>query len=208
MVDGAANYREESAVGKDRFRGFMVFLGLAEDDYDDFGRSTGVERPFVDAPAFEQSEQQWASAPAPVSSSMPPRPLGAQRTEAVPRVGSLNNAPAQRPMVRPLQAQSVRPITTLAQADDVIIFQPTSYDESKKIADQLKARRPIVINLMGIDADLKRRLLDFTSGVVYTLSGSIKVITPQVYIAIPQNFHVNPETYDRLRRQFSPARDL
>jgi cell division inhibitor SepF len=208
MVSGAVNYREESAVVKDRFRGFMVFLGLAEDDYDDFGRSTGVERPFVDAPAFEQPEPEWSNAPAPSSSSLPPRPFAPQRTEAIPRVGTLGQTPAQRPMVRPLQPQSVRPITTLAQADDVIIFQPMSYDESKKIADQLKARRPIVINLVGIDADLKRRLLDFTSGVVYTLSGSIKVITPHVYIAIPQNFHVNPETYDRLRRQFSSARDL
>ncbi len=174
----------------------MVYVGLTEDDYDDLGR--GSERPFVDASTGDMYESQWAPQPAPA----PVAPVQ-QRT---PSVSVLDNgyapSPAGRPVVRATPpSSSVRPITTLAHDGDLEVLVPHSYEDSKRIGDHLKARRALVVNLVMADADLSRRIIDFSSGVVYTLSGRIQRVAPQVYLLAPQNLRVSPEAIERLRQQ-------
>ncbi len=185
---------EESGVLKDSFRKLMVYVGLTEDDYDEFGRPRESERPFVERP--EPDESPWATTS-----------VGA-RSGAV---SVLDTAPgasgSSRPLIRPAQPSSaVRPITTLAHDGDVDVVVPTTYEESKRIADDLRARRALVINLATIDSELGRRIIDFSAGVVYTLSGKITKIGPHVYLLVPPNVRVSPESIERLRHQnFRPS---
>lgn len=180
---------------KDSFRKLMVYVGLTEDDYDDLGR--GAERPFVDNTPHDAYESQWAP-----PAQQPVAPVVAR----TPSVSVLDNgyAPsaAARPMMRPATpSSSVRPITTLAHDGDLEVLVPRSYEDSKRIGDHLKARRALVVNLVMADADLSRRIIDFSSGVVYTLAGRIQRVAPQVYLLTPQNVRVSPESIDRLRQQ-------
>jgi FtsZ-interacting cell division protein YlmF len=111
-------------------------------------------------------------------------------------------APPRRPVVRAAApANAVRPITTLAYEEDLSVVAPQSYEESKRIGDDLKGRRALVVSLVNADAEVGRRILDFSSGVVYTLGGRIQKVSHHVYLLVPPNVRVSPESLDRLRQE-------
>jgi cell division inhibitor SepF len=193
-------------VLKDRFHSFMVFLGLAEEDFDDeYGRGAREERPAYNAPApTETYDAPWATAA--------PAPIVAPRSSSVSVIdgyGNPSSATAGRPVMRPVATgSSVRPITTMAHDGDVAVFVPRSYDDSKRIGDELRSRRSLVVNLTTVDAELSRRITDFASGVVYTLGGKIRRIDNHVYLLSPADVRVSPESIERLRQNgFRPVGD-
>lgn len=65
--------------------------------------------------------------------------------------------------------------------------KPTDFDEAAEIADSLKARQAVLMNLEMTEADTARRLLDFLSGVAYALGGRIMRVSAQAYIIAPTN---------------------
>jgi FtsZ-interacting cell division protein YlmF len=186
-------------VLKDSFKKFMVYVGLTEDEYPEMGQSRS-ERPFTESADTEAFENHWAPQPAPAV---------APRVSSVSVLHDTSVAPAvpSRPVVRPATPSSaVRPITTLAQDEDLAVLRPLSYEDSKRIGDELKARKALVIDLAQADADLSRRIVDFSSGVIYTLSGRIQKVGPHVYLLAPPNVRVSPEAISRLReRNFRPV---
>jgi cell division inhibitor SepF len=193
-------------VLKDRFRSFMVFLGLAEEDYDEGYVAPEEPAAYSPPPGAATYDAPYGSAGAVPASAPSVR-------SSVSVIDQHGAAPAPalaasgRPLMRPVGASSVRPITTMAH-DDIDVFVPRSYDDSKRIGDELRARRPLVVNLAAADADLSRRITDFASGVVYTLGGKIRRIDQHVYLLSPPDVRVAPESIDRLRqRGFAPTGD-
>jgi cell division inhibitor SepF len=171
---------------KDSFRKFMVYVGLTEDDYDEFGRKS-ADRPFTEG--VDTVDE-------------PPPPPRRASGVAVLDAQATTEAPPRRPLVRPQTGTpAVRPITTMAHEEDLTVVAPISYEESKRIGDELKGRRAMVISLALCDAEVGRRILDFSSGVVYTLGGKISRVGPHVYLLVPPNVRVSPESIDRLRAQ-------
>lgn len=67
------------------------------------------------------------------------------------------------------------------------LAKPSSYDEAAGIADSLKQRQAILMNLENTDTGDARRLLDFLSGVAYALDGKIMRVSAQAYIIAPTN---------------------
>ena len=72
----------------------------------------------------------------------------------------------------------------------MIIFRPTSYDETQSVIDSLKARKPIIVNLDEIDVAVAQRILDFISGAVYALGGDIKKAARNIFVVAPSNVQV------------------
>ncbi len=72
----------------------------------------------------------------------------------------------------------------------MIIFQPSSYDETQSVIDSLRARKPVIINLDEIDVGVAQRILDFVSGAVYALSGDIKKAARNIFVVAPSNVEV------------------
>ena len=72
----------------------------------------------------------------------------------------------------------------------MIIFRPTSYDETQSVIDSLKARKPIIVNLDEIDVAVAQRILDFISGAVYALGGDIKKAARNIFVVAPSNVEV------------------
>lgn len=72
----------------------------------------------------------------------------------------------------------------------VVLQEPRSYEESQDLADHLRSRRPIIVNLHMLDQDSARRVVDFLSGCVYALNGNIKKIGPSIFLCVPENIDI------------------
>lgn len=83
----------------------------------------------------------------------------------------------------------------------VIIMQPESFDEAKDIADHLKSKKPVVVNLEDVDKEVARRMVDFLSGTVYALDGNIQKITNGIFLVAPYNVDIMGDFKDELRNK-------
>jgi cell division inhibitor SepF len=99
----------------------------------------------------------------------------------------------QRPSV-------VRPFTQ-PQAAKVHVVVPVGFNDAQEIGDKLKANQPVIVNLRGIDRDLSRRLIDFSSGLTYGLGGAMERVAEQVFLLTPSNVEVSAEEKRRLQER-------
>ena len=72
----------------------------------------------------------------------------------------------------------------------VILVKPDRFDTVSEIADHLRDRKSIVLNLESTNKDVARRLVDFLSGVAYALEGKIKKVAISTYILTPYNVEI------------------
>ncbi|MFD0588047.1 cell division protein SepF [Paenibacillus sp. GCM10027627] len=72
----------------------------------------------------------------------------------------------------------------------VVLSEPRSYDEAQEIADHLRSRRAIVVNLQRVRSDLALRIVDFLSGTVYALNGSISKLGPHIFLCTPDSVEI------------------
>lgn len=120
-------------------------------------------------------------------------------------VFELDNEPAavsdtRTKTVNPLDKRSkVVNIHTTAQLK-VVVMSPMSFDEARDVADYLKTKNPVVINLETLPKDLSRRMVDFLSGAVYALGGSIQKIANGIFLATPYNVSILGDFKDELKR--------
>ncbi len=80
----------------------------------------------------------------------------------------------------------------------VHLVVPKSFNDAQQIADQFKDSIPVILNLQGIDADLSKRLIDFSSGLTYALDGGMQRIADKVFLLTPRNVDVSAEERARL----------
>ena len=80
----------------------------------------------------------------------------------------------------------------------VVLCKPEKYEEAAAIADNLNAKRTVVLNLESTNRDIARRLLDFLSGVAYANNGQIKRVANSTYIITPYNVDVMGDLIDEL----------
>ena len=73
---------------------------------------------------------------------------------------------------------------------DIILFEPRHYDEATEIADHLKSRRACAINLHRMPNDFRQRIIDFLSGVVYAIDGTINKVGDNVILCSPKSMPV------------------
>ncbi|NHN28638.1 cell division protein SepF [Paenibacillus agricola] len=73
----------------------------------------------------------------------------------------------------------------------VILNEPKSYEDTQEIADHLRSRRPVVVNLHLVRSDQATRIVDFLSGTVYALNGSISKIGPNIFLCTPDTVEIH-----------------
>jgi len=83
----------------------------------------------------------------------------------------------------------------------VVVMQPESFEEAKDIADHLKSKKPVVINLEDVEKDVARRIVDFLSGAVYALDGNIQKISAGIFLVAPYNVDIMGDFKDELRNK-------
>lgn len=72
----------------------------------------------------------------------------------------------------------------------VVIYQPASFEDTQTIINNLKSRKPIVVNLESLDTALAQRVLDFISGAVYALDGTIQKVSRGIFVLAPSNIDI------------------
>ncbi|MCH5320932.1 MAG: cell division protein SepF [Eubacterium sp.] len=145
-----------------------------DDDFDDFyddngGSSFGIEPP-IERPS---------------------------RRERTAEKADKEDRYTERPRMRRHDSDKVVNIHTTAQLQ-VVLVKPERFEEAAPIADNLNAKRTVVLNLEGTNRDIARRLLDFLSGVAYASNGQIKRVANSTYIITPYNVDVMGDLIDEL----------
>jgi cell division inhibitor SepF len=74
---------------------------------------------------------------------------------------------------------------------EVSVYSPRSYQDVTEIADSLRNRQVVIINLQNADRTLLQRVVDFTSGVAYTIDGKIQKLAESIYLVVPAGVVVN-----------------
>lgn len=72
----------------------------------------------------------------------------------------------------------------------MILFQPLSFEDSTAIVDNLRARKPVIVNMVDIERPLAQRIIDFMSGAVYALSGTIRKVSYGIFLIVPSNITI------------------
>ena len=80
----------------------------------------------------------------------------------------------------------------------VVLVKPDRFENAAEIADHLKDKRTVVLNLEQTNKDVARRLVDFISGVAYANEGKIKKVANSTYIITPYNVDILGDLIDEL----------
>ncbi len=156
------------------------YVGLSPDDHYDAPGLSPLADPVVDdQPTVVTAEPRVASA---VQSIRPDGATGNVR--AVPAVSA---EPAKRP-----SSPTVRPIPAAVGAKPALV-EPTNFGDAQHVADEYKAKLPVMMDLREVDRELSRRLIDFASGMCYGLGGKMERIEHQLFLIIPDGVEVLEE---------------
>jgi cell division inhibitor SepF len=155
----------------------------------------------------------------------PSRSVGRQPLPSGRPATVVHPEPERNASVRALPVQPVRPSAMLADDDDdrdrvvarpqsgpVVVrpqpverpiarpqvVSPSSFSAAQDVADKFKANRPVIMNLQGLDRDLRRRLIDFASGLCYGLGGQMDKVADHVFLLTPADVEVTEEEKRRL----------
>ena len=80
----------------------------------------------------------------------------------------------------------------------VVLVKPDRFDNASEIADHLREKRTVVLNLESTNKDVARRLVDFLSGVAYAGEGKIKKVAANTYIITPYSVDIIGDLIDEL----------
>ena len=73
---------------------------------------------------------------------------------------------------------------------EVVLFHAKAFDDAAKAADELRRKKAVILNMENVDKALTRRVVDFLSGSVYALDGSVKKVAQSTYLFCPHNMDV------------------
>jgi cell division inhibitor SepF len=158
----------------------MVYLGLTDDEYEDYDvyedGSSGGSRRYAE-----------------------PVEAGAGSVSAVRPMSRESVDPSNGVTLTPRPAV-VRPITPM-QSAKVHVVAPAKFADAQEIGDRFKNGQPVIVNLQANDPPLARRMIDFCSGVTYALAGSMDKVADQVFLLTPTNVEVSAEEKRRLQER-------
>lgn len=140
-----------------------------EDDYDDY-----------DTDEYEDDEEEAPE----------PAPRARRNTPAYA-------APESRAASESRRGGKVVNIHTTAQLQ-VVLVKPERFDNVSEIAEHLREKRAVVLNLESTNKDVARRLVDFLSGCAYALDGKIKKVAISTYIITPYNVDIVGDLVEEL----------
>lgn len=103
------------------------------------------------------------------------------------------------PKVTPMR-QSPRKLT--GSGMEVCVIKPTSVEDAREITETLLANRTVVLNLEGIDVDVAQRIIDFTSGSCFAISGNLQKISHYIFIITPASVDISGDFQEILSGSF------
>jgi cell division inhibitor SepF len=164
----------------------LVYFGIAEedDDWDEDGYATNEE--------LERSYRERPNV----------RRLSSRRRAADlddwTDPGDDITAAVRAPEARRLRSIEPTPMVQAVPSVRVHLVLPRSFNDAQQVADKFKDGIPVILNLQGSDAELSKRLIDFSSGLTYALNGGMQRVADKVFLLTPRNVEVSAEERARL----------
>ena len=108
--------------------------------------------------------------------------------------------PAAQEYAQPEAAQQRNKVVNINATTQlqVVLVKPERFENASEIADHLREKRTVVLNLESTNKEIARRLLDFLSGVAYANEGKIKKVAISTYIITPYNVDILGDLIDEL----------
>lgn len=91
-------------------------------------------------------------------------------------------AAKQNSKVTPMRPSSRR---TSSSGMEVCVIKPTSFDDAREITETLLMNRAVILNVEGLDVDIAQRIIDFSSGSCFAISGNLQKISNYIFIIAP-----------------------
>lgn len=104
--------------------------------------------------------------------------------------------PSSTPRVSPMRRSSG------VSGMEVCVVKPTSIEDAREITETLLNNRTVVLNLEGIDVELAQRIIDFTSGSCFAISGNLQKISRYIFIVTPASVDISGDFQDILGGAF------
>ena len=168
---------------RDTWHRALVYFGLAEDpeyqEPDLYEPETGAQGEYYEGPARSGTVS-------------PLRDRRRGRDE-------IDDIFADDEPVRGGRTRTLRPVGGNGGADvRVHLVTPYSFNDAQEVADKFKQAVPVILNLQTTEAELAKRLIDFTSGLTYALDGGMQKIAEKTFLLTPRNVEVSAEERARL----------
>ncbi|MGX9133585.1 cell division protein SepF [Rummeliibacillus sp. JY-2-4R] len=123
-------------------------------------------------------------------------PQRQQMKPAVSRPAAIKK-PSVKERPRFVEHSNVPNLVSIKQkTSKVILSEPRVYAEAQDIADNLKSKRAVIVNLQRIDREQGVRIIDFISGTIFALGGDIKRIGTDIFLCTPDNVEIDGSISD------------
>ncbi|HZJ76491.1 MAG TPA: cell division protein SepF [Oscillospiraceae bacterium] len=83
----------------------------------------------------------------------------------------------------------------------VVLYEPDNFEEAPSIVDDLKNRKPVIINLESIEPELARKFFNFLNGAIYALDGNIQKVSSGIFILAPNNVDISGNIKEELKNK-------
>lgn len=103
--------------------------------------------------------------------------------------------PAAAGKITPIKQPAARRVSG-GSGMEVCVVKPTSVEDAREITETLLANRTVVLNLEGLDIDIAQRIIDFTSGSCFAISGNLQKISHYIFIITPPSVDVSGDFQD------------
>ena len=81
----------------------------------------------------------------------------------------------------------------------VVVSEPRVFEDVQGLAENLKNRRPVIVNLEKAEPELAKRVVDFISGATYALNGTLQKVGSGIFLVVPSNMDISSELGDQLK---------
>lgn len=134
---------------------------------------------------FDDDMDDFGEAEEDTSSRKRRNPFGSERSEAAaaPAASATSSAAPERGF-------GGQVLNMNSGKQEVVLFHAKTFDDAARAADELRKRKAVILNMENVDKSLTRRVVDFLSGSVYALDGSVKKVAMSTYLFCPHNMDV------------------
>ena len=140
--------------------------------------------------SFYEDDDYYVDEPDPVKKSLPAKEESNAEEEKFPR----KSIPKVTPM-RQVKKMS-------GSGMEVCVIKPTTVEDAREITETLLANRTVVLNLEGLDVDIAQRIIDFTSGSCFAISGNLQKISNYIFIITPASVDISGDFQNLLSGSF------
>lgn len=121
------------------------------------------------------------------------RVVSVSKTETV-------NEPKRQPVSRITPVRQQKKV--IGSGMEVCVIKPNSVEDAREITETLLANRTVVLNMEGLDVDIAQRIIDFTSGSCYAISGNLQKISHYIFIITPASVDISGDFQEILSGSF------